>query len=337
MNLFPVARRELQVVARRPATYRARLTIALLAILFAAWNLLTLSFSASPANQGSILFWVMARGALLLCLAAGPLLTTGAIGEEKRDGTLGFLFLTDLKPIDIVTGKLAAVGLNALVALLAVFPIMSTAWLMGGVTGGEVVRVNFHLLSTLLLSLTIGLWASSGMKSHAHAVIQCVIVLTLLAVGPSLFSSMVTQFPRLSFQFSQWIPEPLTLSSCDDLHFRSRKSFFWISIFSASTLTSIFLVWTTLRLSRHWRKDEVPLPWSGRMARLTDAGTEIWANQSPATLNRAWLDKNPILAATAPSSASQVWIWVATAFAFFGRKRPSSVKCQLLIELSCRH
>ena len=44
-------------------------------------------------------------------LVAGRRFTADCLSEEKREGTLGLLFLTDLKGYDVVLGKVAATSL----------------------------------------------------------------------------------------------------------------------------------------------------------------------------------------------------------------------------------
>ena len=60
------------------------------------------------------------------------------MSEEKREGTLGLLFLTDLKGYDVVAGKLVANSLNGFYALMAILPVVALALLMGGLTGMQV-------------------------------------------------------------------------------------------------------------------------------------------------------------------------------------------------------
>ena len=74
----------------------------------------------------------------MYCLLSGVWFTADCLSEEKREGTLGLLFLTDLKGYDVVLGKLVATSLNGLYAVLAAVPILALPLLMGGVAPGEV-------------------------------------------------------------------------------------------------------------------------------------------------------------------------------------------------------
>ena len=60
-----------------------------------------------------VIFGGMGSLALLYCLASGRRSTADCLSEEKREGTLGLLFLTDLTGYDVVLGKLSATSVNA--------------------------------------------------------------------------------------------------------------------------------------------------------------------------------------------------------------------------------
>ena len=64
-------------------------------------------------------------------LLSGLFLTSDCISEEKREGTLGLLFLTDLTGYDVVFGKLAATSLHVFYAMVAIFPVLAIPLLMG--------------------------------------------------------------------------------------------------------------------------------------------------------------------------------------------------------------
>src|SRR5260370_3617695 len=74
--------------------------------------------ATAQLSQGLfIAFGVMALG---FCLLAGIFLTADCLSEEKREGTLGLLFLADLKSYDVVLGKLIATSTHSVYGLLAV-------------------------------------------------------------------------------------------------------------------------------------------------------------------------------------------------------------------------
>jgi ABC-type Na+ efflux pump permease subunit len=115
----------------------------------------------SLAQQGAQLFQLLAYLAFLYTLLSAVRLTADGLSGEKREGTLGFLFLTDLKPYDVVFGKLAATSLPALYGLVAVVPVLAIPILLGGVTLADVLRLALVLLNTLFFALSLALFISS--------------------------------------------------------------------------------------------------------------------------------------------------------------------------------
>src|SRR5690348_11148042 len=117
MTFLPIAERELRIRARRPGTFVLRCVAAALALLICAF-MLTFAGAARGAI-GGVAFKSLVVLALLYCLYEGLRNTADCLSEEKRAGTLGFLFLTDLKGYDVVIGKLLATSLSSFYALLA--------------------------------------------------------------------------------------------------------------------------------------------------------------------------------------------------------------------------
>lgn len=132
MTFLAVVARELRVASRRRGTYWLRSSAGLLAIALGTWMWLTILPQLPPSQRGRTLFYVISGLALLYSLVCGISVTADCLSEEKREGTLGLLFLTDLKGYDIVAGKLVATSLNAFYRLVAIFPVMAVPLLMGG-------------------------------------------------------------------------------------------------------------------------------------------------------------------------------------------------------------
>src|SRR5438046_1122237 len=143
MVIFPVIARELRASARQPYTYTLRM--AGVAALLISSLLFGIQNGFGP-NLGRNLF---ARLHLTLFCAIWvlvPFLTADCLSRERREGTLGLLFLTRLKATDIVIAKGLAHGLRALTLWLAVLPVMTVPFIAGGVSWQEAVLsalINF--------------------------------------------------------------------------------------------------------------------------------------------------------------------------------------------------
>ena len=122
-----------------------------------------------PAQAGQNLLIALAVLAFGFALLSGVFLTADCLSAERREGTLGLLFLTDLTPLDVALGKLAATSLHACYALLAAFPVLALPLLLGGVTGAEFARVLLVLAVTLFLSLAAGLCVSAVNRETRNA------------------------------------------------------------------------------------------------------------------------------------------------------------------------
>src|SRR5258705_10356068 len=162
MPVVPYARGELRGGARKWSRFWVRIVPAILALGVAGLMLLMFGVSKGfTPNHGQILFSVLAWLAFIYAFAAGVFLTSDCLSEEKREGTLGLLFLTDLRGYDVVLGKLAATSLHAFYGLVAVVPVLAIPLLMGGITNGEFWRMVLVLVNTFLFSLAIGIYVSA--------------------------------------------------------------------------------------------------------------------------------------------------------------------------------
>jgi hypothetical protein len=196
MTFLPVVERELRAAARRKGTFRARWWTAAIATAVTLASIAILNLAAVRA-QGGALFASLTAFAFGLTLLAGVLLTADALAEEKRMGTLGLLFLTDLKGYDVVLGKLAATSLNAAYALLGLVPAIGLILLLGGVTGNDLVRVALALLNSLFVSLAAGLMVSAFMTNTQRAMTNTIGLLFLLVfVVPFLALVVQWEFKR---------------------------------------------------------------------------------------------------------------------------------------------
>ena len=103
MTFLPIVVRELRVAARRKSTFRTRFWTAFTAIAFGSYLVCVSDMMGSAG--GNMAFNILIGMCFVSCLSLVRN-TNDCISEEKREGTLGLLFLTDLKGHDIALGKL---------------------------------------------------------------------------------------------------------------------------------------------------------------------------------------------------------------------------------------
>jgi ABC-type transport system involved in multi-copper enzyme maturation permease subunit len=261
MSFLPIVERELRVAARRPATHWTRFCAALATLTI--WLLLALSTPQSvPVPQLSKnLFIATGLLAFGFCVLAGVFLTADCLSVEKREGTLGLLFLTDLKSHDIVFGKLAATSMHSLYGLLAIFPVMALPLLLGGVTGSEFGRVLLVVLTTLFLSLVLGMFVSAISREARSAIGGTFLFLLLLAgMFPGLWLAQEMIFRANPTGDALLLPSPgYTFRLALDDSYRTRTGPMQF-LGSLSLLTVLGLGCLTLAivlLPRRWQdKDE---------------------------------------------------------------------------------
>src|SRR5204862_2825819 len=151
MTFLPIVDRELRVTARRRSIYRVRLAVALTAMVVAGFILLV-NLGAPQHQLGRHVFVGLSVLCMIYCLFSGRISTADCLSEEKREGTLGLLFLTDLKAYDVVLGKMAATSVSAFNGLLAMLQELAVPLLLGGDTNGEFWRDSLVPVNTFLLS-----------------------------------------------------------------------------------------------------------------------------------------------------------------------------------------
>lgn len=191
MNIGPILQRELRRQARQWSTYWLRVLGGALVLTGCAWGLAITNpllrqlpaFAGMPIpGSGRSLF--VGLNKLMACLVwcVGPLLTADCLAREKRDGTLGLLFLTPLRAVDVVVGLSLSHALKALMVLVAAYPVLMLPVLLGGVTWADALRMFLLQLAVLGLALTAGITASALAREWLRARLMA-LLLTLAASG----------------------------------------------------------------------------------------------------------------------------------------------------------
>jgi hypothetical protein len=199
---LPVVERELRVAARKRATFWSRIAAAIVTLIFGVGILILVEVvggKMTTSTVGKFLFGALTWLSLATALFAGVFFTSDCLSEEKREGTIGFLFLTDLRGYDVVLGKLLATSLRGFYTFFAVLPVLAITILMGGVTGDEFWRVCVALLSVLFSSLAVGMFVSTFSREAQKALGGTLLMLIVLCgVGPLLDGYMKPLRPTAS-------------------------------------------------------------------------------------------------------------------------------------------
>src|ERR1017187_3916590 len=183
MACLPIIERELRVALRkrRPASSRLKVGAAAAGctVLFLVLGTLTGSHDLGR-NLGE-----------MLCLAGlyfvlrAPMLTAGALAEERRNQTLGLLFLSGLGAVEVFASKFLSSALIAFTNLLAIFPMLALPFLIGGVSYDLFIAILCALPALMFFALAVSLLASVLLLEDGAAVVLANVVGALLCLQTS--------------------------------------------------------------------------------------------------------------------------------------------------------
>lgn len=284
MQFLPIVQRELLVASRKRATYLSRsLSAGILLAFFPSF----LNFQ--PSFAGPRLLQFLSVVVFLQCLLAGVRHTCDCLSEEKREGTLGLLFLTNLSGFDVVVGKMVAYSLPAIFNLVAAIPILAISVMIGGVTGTQIVSLSIAFLVITIFSLCLGAFISSrGLNERSVLVrtLVCLVTISLLPLAISDFTVRLSRFfSRLFINLQNlepltplsWLAEAaLALRNLSPLHFfneasRGFSSIFIYPLWTLVALSAAFLAYSSWRIRHRFGEPEKtetrPVP-PGRSSRV---------------------------------------------------------------------
>ncbi len=254
MRFLSIVDRELRVASRRRTTYWMRTWVAMAALAVSSWIFLV-TLRETPREVAQILFYLLTGGAAFFCLLAGFMGTADCLSEEKREGTLGLLFLTDLRGYDVVIGKLVASSLNSFYAVLAIVPVLAIPLLMGGVSPAEFVREAAVVMNTLFFSLCVGMFASAVCRLARNAIGLMLIVLALITLGlPGLGLWLVRHTRPEDINWAFLVPSPACTfaTGIAPVFLIRAKEFYW-SLGTVHALSWVFLGLASLIAPHSWQ------------------------------------------------------------------------------------
>jgi hypothetical protein len=255
VNVLPIVERELRTASRQWRTYIARTWAGAVALAFVLYILWVFRAAFGIPLTGAVILKFVSYIAFAFCAFGGVNRTADCLSSEKREDTLGLLFLTSLRSHDIVLGKLIANSCRSFYVLLATIPVLSLPILMGGVTSSEVLRVPVSLLNALLLSLSVGLLVSALSRSQKVAKgISSFVIITLMALLPAASRLIEREWenPELALLLS--IPSPtyaqeMSLAGT----FGLRLNYFWTSILAQLAISILSICLACWVLPHSWK------------------------------------------------------------------------------------
>jgi hypothetical protein len=250
--MVTILQRELQREARKPRALGMRLLWSGLG--FAAGVVLLLWHNGGGAH-GRYVFDAVTAVAFWFCLTQGVRVAAGTIADEKRDGTLGLLFLTSLTPLGIVAGKFFAVAIPLIQPFLAMVPALAITVLHGGVTGSEVVRAVAAVGTVLVFSIALGLCVSSVSRRNEKVGRRTLLLLFVAVGGPLLVA-------RAGFGWAA-VSSPWTaFRNIHDERYVLSGGEFWLSVVAMLYAALGLVVAAAYFLPRRWEVKLTASQWS---------------------------------------------------------------------------
>jgi hypothetical protein len=297
MACLPLIERELRVALRKQRPAKGRLKVAALAtggsILFLWFGSLT-----NDRTVGRSLEQILCAASLYYVLRA-PMLTAGALAEERRNQTLGLLFLSGLGAGEVFASKFLSSGLIAFTNLLAIFPMLALPFLIGGVSYDLFLAIICGFPVLMLFALAISMLASVLTQEDGAAIVLAnVLGVLLCALTPAIY---IAQFHfSLNAKPSLWW---LRLSPAYGPYLVWRglgagfhpgeKAEFWQNLPLTLAWSAIALAAAAFALKRVWREREQEAGMGGWRKRLRDF---MHGNrEGRQRLARLWLEQNPFV------------------------------------------
>src|SRR5688572_16252193 len=155
---------------------------------------LAVMFSREKVQSGAYLVTLIHVPLAVMLLTLASVTTADAISRERREGTLGLLFLTPLTVRQIVMGKFASRLVRLLYLWLLFVPLLMLPMLTGGLALDEFFLSVSILFCLLVTSVAAGMIASAVSISFASAVLRA---LFLGAIANVLIVAAAANLPDL--------------------------------------------------------------------------------------------------------------------------------------------
>lgn len=224
------------------------------ALLVAGINLWWVTLFGSLPASGEQLFRALSMVTLICACAAGPALTADCVNEERNNGTLGFLFLTNLHPISISLGKLAGHGILALYAIVSIVPVMALPLILGGADASSLAKTSLVLGVTLTLSLALGMLASTLCRKTWVAAALTLFVLAVLTLGIPAADILMQMNQRIDWAWLELFSPSYSLSMAEPSAAMLPSNHLWLALSAQALMTLACFGFTTFLLPRIWKE-----------------------------------------------------------------------------------
>src|SRR3954451_15520490 len=169
------------------------------------------SNGVSPAASslvGQSIFGVILVLQTLLTLLLAPSLTAGAVSMEREKQTLELLITTPVSTLGLVVGKLVSSLAYVVLLILASIPLMSLAFVFGGIAPDDVVRAYVVLFATAFAMGSVGLFLSAWLKRTQLATAIALIVVFVISFAAPFLHGYTYMSSRFTENGEERAPPP---------------------------------------------------------------------------------------------------------------------------------
>ncbi|WP_352419083.1 ABC transporter permease subunit [Proteiniborus sp.] len=193
----PVLKKELKT---RMRTWRTPVMISLYVLVLSLLVLLVFAdmiFSYNGSRGMRLdnvkeMFFVFTIFQLLLLIFIVPATTAGSISGERERSTLELLICTRMSSISIILGKLFSSLAEVIILLIASIPVMSTFFIFGGVSPGNIILIFGFYFVTAILFGSIGIFMSAFFKKTSTSTVASY-MMALFLLGGTFFIVLLTR------------------------------------------------------------------------------------------------------------------------------------------------
>ncbi len=204
MKINPILSKELKLNAR---TIKLPLVLMVYNLVLSCVAILSLSGIQSQYESGftveygeligifQILGWIQC---VLVCFMV-PILTASSIAGERERQTLDIMLSTSIRPFQIVLGKLMASMCTVCILVISSIPILSTAFIFGGVDWKYMLYFLFIIISIGIYAGSAGIFFSTLVKKTPVAIGLTFLFLIFVIVGTMFILPMIDHLWRAFF------------------------------------------------------------------------------------------------------------------------------------------
>jgi ABC-2 type transport system permease protein len=182
-------------------------------LIYASFAASSGPYGPNARDAGKAVFMGVLAVEVFMVIFVGPSFTVGAVSGEKERQTFDLLRTTLLTGKSLVTGKLISALSYVFLLLIASIPLQSVAFLLGGISGLELVLSQVIVFVASVTFALWGLYCSSIMRSTQAASVMTFAGSLFLVAGVPFMAMLVGIFtgPVLAGMTMSWVGEMLLL------------------------------------------------------------------------------------------------------------------------------